>query len=215
MKSDRLIKIFIGTQTTPVLVQETTLRQASDYFGKAIDNAKRLGSGEADILRFPNDDVEFWQILLFWIFKREVGYSVDDYSADGYGDDCDEPDHTIHMCRAWIAADMYLMPRLQNKIMSELLVIYWHYRSSWDTAKMAMLGTAPDSALRRLYAEEITYLLRTGFINTPDLDELDGVAGLTRSILDAGHLYDDQADLYYLRSEIGSELRNEYMVKEA
>lgn len=161
-------------------------------------------------MKFPNDDLETWKILMFWIFNRQLGYGNDEPEIL-----TDEPDYAIHLCRAWIAADMYLMPALQNRIMAQLLETYSKIHARWETAKEVIFSTSPDSGLRRMFAEEVAGLVATRRASELQLQELDGATGLAKSMLDAGRAYEDADFNFQVRADEGRKWLKNYMVKEA
>ncbi|KAF2162547.1 hypothetical protein M409DRAFT_27169 [Zasmidium cellare ATCC 36951] len=196
LKSQRLIKIFIGDITEPYVMSETTLVNASEYFVKALKHEDSMGTSQPGVLRFPEDDdfKETWEILLFWLMTQRLPpcLTVQD-------DGNPQPEATEPWIRMWVLADKYLVHELQDTVMLEMLRYFdGTFLANMDSdAAMAneMLRISPvDSRLRRLVAEEtIRGLYEEGpsecSLKTEHLIASDGVPGLSASLLDAYHDY--------------------------
>ena len=62
--SDRLVKIYVADSAQPFHVQQRLLESTSEYFIRAL-RPDGFGEGKSGTLRFPEDDVKIWQILLY------------------------------------------------------------------------------------------------------------------------------------------------------
>lgn len=210
LKSQRLIKIYIGDASEPYLMSETTLTAASDYFAKALKHEGSLGPSDLGVLRFPDDgdSQEAWGLLLFWIVMKRL---PDEYTLRG--DDQPDPEVVETWIRTWVLADKYLLPKLQDGVMLEML---FHLQQSLlatcvEDAEMvnSMLRISPvDSPLRRLVAEETVRSMfepRSGAYEELTAEHLNCVnegLGVTDSLLSACRDF-TQNKGEYLRSENG------------
>lgn len=141
LKSDRLIKIFIGDENEPFLVQERLLTNASEYFAKALKHEQSLGS-EPGILRFPEDGpvLQPWGVMLFWLVHKRLPF------------DPLKTKHLVLCVNAWILGDKYLMPRFQNDIMTKFMTHFRRKALPVDKDLVNML-------LRLSPAEEVIFIM--------------------------------------------------------
>ncbi|KAK3626707.1 hypothetical protein LTR56_019639 [Elasticomyces elasticus] len=161
VKTTRDIKIIVGDKTPQTFfVQQQLLESTSDYFVKALRNQHLGEKPEPGVLRFPEDRVSPWRLLLFWMYKHEL-------PADVYHHDL------IPAVRAWALGDRLCIPELQNHIM---LVLIWSFKDEnpgFALIKVAVQSSLADSPMRKLMAEEIV----ADESNPPskeELEELDG-----------------------------------------
>ncbi|CAK3991913.1 Hypothetical predicted protein [Lecanosticta acicola] len=207
LECDRMIKISIEEENTPVLVPESTLRRASQYFCGALDHA-HLGNGQRDTLKFP-ETKQTWKILLLWIVTGQ-GIEFEELDSDGL----DDSRPILPLSRAWIAADKYLMAPLQDKIMLEIIRALESHELDINTAKEVFENTAPDSKLRRVAAEEVTFELSIGFLEHEALQALESAVGGSMSVLKVYSRVTDVEDLPNHRADLPLDLWREYMVQE-
>ncbi|KAK5709575.1 hypothetical protein LTR17_019659 [Elasticomyces elasticus] len=143
LQTTRDIKIVIDKETPQTFfVQQQLLESTSDYFVKALRNQHLGEKPEPGVLRFPEDRVSAWKLLLFWMYKHELPAEV--YHHD-----------LIPAVRAWALGDRLCIPEFQNHIM---LVLIWSFRNKvarLGLIKMAVQCSPADSTMRKLMAEEI------------------------------------------------------------
>lgn len=144
-----------------------------------------MGTDEAGVLRFPEDDEETWELTLFWMINGVVlphGRVLDIA-------DCTAPYQEL-LCRAWIMADRYFMPRLQNAVMVVLLRAIAHdgFAIHGDVAVKALLDHNASSALGKLACG---ILVQNAFGpgrdggDPEDLKAIEGVPGAVVSVAKA------------------------------
>ena len=191
-----MIKLFIGQQTTPYLVQETLLTDIATYFANAMKWDDR-SSEPSGILRFPDDDEDAWKVLLHWIIKGKLPTTRSGQATQMLWVHC------------WILGDKYNIAAFQDDVMVELVFELAHQKTSLEIVKTAFEGTIEDCKLRKLMAEETVDLIRT----TKDwchkkLELLDGVSGFTPALLKAMDehdlLLDGAGDTTTLRARMTS-----------
>ena len=178
LKTDRLIKIFISDDPEPVHVSEKTLVNASEWFAAAIRH-EQWGS-EPGVLRFPEDDLDAWKSLLFWLFKK----SVPEWASDGTGNDCE----AFHLIQCRCLGEKYLLSEFQDAVMHELLgfLANGHQTLQLEAIKEAFENTAAGSLLRKLSAEEVVWQLKvTREISSKEMDHFDGVPGFASALTEA------------------------------
>lgn len=165
----------------------------SEYFVKAIENAEKMGPDGPDVLRFPEDDKEAWQLILSWMMGGVVLPRGKTLRA---------ADHTVEfqglLCRTWILADKYFMPALQNATMTILL----------SHLKNDVYGLRADvavNALRDHNASSALGLLACGALvqhafgpgrdggEPKDLKAIEGVPGAVFSIANAVHSFNKKS----------------------
>lgn len=186
--TDRLIKIYAGTSEVPYLVSQAALCNASEYFVKAIKN-EHMGKDNIGVLRFPEDDGDAWQVILFWVVKERLP-SIDQFPGSSEAPldrQSGGEDVQMNLYQSWILADKYLMPKLQNAIMRKLLSNLEVNYQGKDSAERALQGHTPSSIIGRLASEGLVERLYGGHNgeNPEFLNSLDGVPGAVLSIATA------------------------------
>ncbi|KAK4502793.1 hypothetical protein PRZ48_006219 [Zasmidium cellare] len=200
LKSDRLIKIYIGEgiQLEPYQVSEALLTSSSDYFVKALRNEKTMGS-EVGVLRFPEDGpaIEAWGSMLFWLMNKTLPL----YS---------EENDLLTICvNGWVLGDKYLMPRYQNAIIQELIAYFKDETLPNDRDlinKLLRLSPA-GSGIRQIIAEEVIFIMHGDIfpakerIKPSELETEVKGSGIAASLLDAFTAYKgkDESEDGYLR----------------
>ena len=148
MKTDILIKIFIADEKEPIFISQKALTNASEWFSAAFRN-ERLGN-EPGVLRFPEDDLEAWKLLICWVMEGVVLH------ADNLND-CE----SIVLIQAWCLGHKYLVPDFQDLIMLELLShIQLGGAILVEAITEAFLLGPADSLLTKLMAECAVELLK-------------------------------------------------------
>ncbi|KAK5136592.1 hypothetical protein LTR08_002606 [Meristemomyces frigidus] len=145
LREDRMIQIYVGaidSDTKPYLVPQSLLETRSKYFAKALQQ-DAFREGHEGCLKFPNDDSDAWEVLLFWMIKNTLPDTQDNA-------------HTMILC--WVLGDKYAMPVFQDHAMLELLRTNSTQELGFEALKLALSMSAPGSKLRKLVAEELVYL---------------------------------------------------------
>lgn len=174
LKSKERIEIYIAGETEPIIIPEKLLADASETFAAFVRN-KHVGK-EPGSLRFPEDDLEAWKVMLCWIVRGQV---------DGISESID--DEGMHLVRCWCLGDRYDLPLFQDLIMLDLL----HYIENEGEITLEIVGEAfknsrPNSKIKRLMAECTVQLLEIAIsITYTDLDCLDGVTGFSSALAEA------------------------------
>jgi len=202
MQSDRQIKLVIGEPATGTIfyASQALLEFTSEYFRSALRN-QHLGNVQKDTLSFPDDELNSWKVLLFWIVARELP-SVDEICSTGSGQN-DDGMHSVYV-RCWVLGDKYDIPAFQDLIMLELLKTF-HYGSTLtiENPKLALENTPPGSVLRELVVEEVLNGLQSKVIDCERLDELDGIVGfMSRVMMKRNGLY--QGEVFSSRLPIAN-----------
>lgn len=174
LEADRIISIYFSDKTKPVRLQQCLLESVSEYFVKALRNEHLGSTGEAGILRFPEDRVDTWNVFLYWLLKREMPkdvLKVNDLLA----------------VRCWVLGDKYDIPVFQNLAMVALIRKYDNESPSLEVIKEAVSNTRQGSVLRRIMAEECVVRLQRlepDALSPNDMDQLDGY-GFMRDFFEA------------------------------
>ncbi|KAK5688473.1 hypothetical protein LTS10_000451 [Elasticomyces elasticus] len=203
LQSDRVMKLVIGEGEDSVTfyVSRTTLENTSDYFRAAIRNA-HLGGGDVDTISFPEDNLEAWKVLLYWMITHKLPKAAElllqqfEFEGEEHEEDKkeeedkkDEEDETRtdtdhKLCiRCWALGDKYDVPDFQDLIMLELLRSIELEPIQLDEIKEGIECTGPGSKLRDLMAEELAREVSAGDIETSELDAFDGVAGFSNILV--------------------------------
>lgn len=144
-----MIEIYVGAitpDTKPYLLPQTLLESTSDYFVKAL-RSDTFKEGREGRLHFPDDDIQAWESLLFWLIKRELPDLVDDLDEE----------HLYIKC--WALGDKYGITTFQDEAMLELLRYYSQNHTDEQSIALALKSSAPGSKMRRIIAEELVILV--------------------------------------------------------
>ncbi|KAK3112364.1 hypothetical protein LTR53_011429 [Teratosphaeriaceae sp. CCFEE 6253] len=230
LQSSRDIKVVVGTEEQKTFfVQQGLLESTSEYFVKALKSqhlGKIPGPG---FLKFPEDDVAPWELLLFWIYRGT--YNNKPFT-------CTAKEGMALAVAAWALGDRLCIPDFQNQVrapsaaesakasadprrstsqaMLALLRAMEIANISIDVVQQAVDSSAPKSSMRALMADEIILQLHEGQIGPYALEELDGRSFLC-AVLDRQQLKSDGGVSDYDRglrlvSVEDYEKINEYMV---
>ena len=169
ISEDRLITVLIGEGEwqQKFMLQDTLLRRTSRVFSAALNN-EHLGEGDKGVLKFPEDDVAAWKVLVFWMFDKKL--PEEDFSAE-----LDEKLQLL-LVECWVLGDKYEIPEFQDLVMLELL---HHFNSKGitpETAKRAAAMTTSGSKLRILAGRQIAQYATGG--TKMAIDTFDGALGV-------------------------------------
>ncbi|KAK4502792.1 hypothetical protein PRZ48_006218 [Zasmidium cellare] len=200
LQHDRMLKIYVGQDTTkpPFHVPESVLVNSSSYFADVIKHQQQNVS-EMSSLYFPDEgDVSLaWGVLLYWMINKRLAFSI-----TGSGDMVRRGKHLLLFSQAWVLADKYLLPKLQNKIMMELMNHFEEHSLPFDANVVNnLLNISPvDTPLRRLLSEETVHIIYADEPNDfypgkrmkpSELMASDGAKGLSGSLLEAFQTFSD------------------------
>lgn len=195
-----MIKIYIGEETEPYLVAESTLTNASEYFVKALKHETTLGGAEPGVLRFSEDGncKDGWETLLYWLTRKQLPNrwpAIINSNGDSLLDDAFQS-----WIQAWVLGDKYLLPEFQDTIMLEMLIYLDNATldgSDIDSLNVALRMSPVDSPLRRILAEEAIYTIYVEKAFQPeDLAASDGTIGLSASLLNAQQYFVQNEDWF-------------------
>lgn len=193
LQSDRLIEIYVGDPRAEppvkaIKVQQTLLEATSEYFVKALEHENALGkASEVGVLRFPEDNISAWQVLMYFITRAGTLPPAKDLFH--VRTDCDGTDFTLAI-RCWVLGDKYGIPAFQDLVILELLAHLQLRHFSIGEIKEGFQFTAPGSTLREVLAEETVLEIEyEGRIIFSELDECDGIPAFTSMIASALSAY--------------------------
>lgn len=156
------------------MVSKKLLVNVSNKFAAALSAEHH--SKDSGILRFPDDNLAAWQVMMYWIYDGQVP-EMEIYN------DCED----VHLVRCWCLGDKYYMPQFQDLVMLELL----HYiecggQITLESVREAFENTTSGSLLRRLMAECTVELLKAkSLIEPKNLEYLDGLTGFSTALVEA------------------------------
>lgn len=137
-----MIDIYVGAvgpETKPYRVPQAVLESISTYFTKAL-RSDTFKEGCEGCIRFPDDDADAWEVLLFWMLKFKLPYPLGT---------------ELVMIECWALGDKYAIPAFQDEAMLQLIGHYQNtYASAQGISKALQLST-PGSKMRKLIAEEL------------------------------------------------------------
>lgn len=194
-QSDRLVKIFVGQNaeaTKPFLVQQVLLENLSPYFTKAL-RQDGFREGKQGSLTFPDDDRLAWEILLYWIVKREVLW------LEGNIMDC---------ISCWALGDKYGIVAFQDEAMLELLR---YFNKHWLGLKQLSKGlefSPCGSKMRLLLAEEIVYAMDSHGWKYEEVEEVVDGKGLIADMLRAQERFRRDKQVFRHRLEAQGKEKN-------
>ncbi|KJX99895.1 hypothetical protein TI39_contig348g00009 [Zymoseptoria brevis] len=69
--SQRLVKVYVGDCTEhPFHVQQQLLEALSEVFENALKR-DTFAEGITGVLRFPEDEMDVWEVFLYWTFNHD------------------------------------------------------------------------------------------------------------------------------------------------
>ncbi|KAK5121391.1 hypothetical protein LTR85_005223 [Meristemomyces frigidus] len=163
LDSDRLISIFVrtGDDAKVFKIQQALLESVSDYFVKALRNEHLGDTTRAGVLRLPEDRVDSWQVLSYWMLRRKLPAN----SALKY------PLLAVRCC---ILGDKYGIEDFQDEAMLALLQCCEKANVGFGLIKEGVLNSTPGSPLRRLMIELLVpYVYEDGHHEQTSYQELD------------------------------------------
>lgn len=156
-------------------MQQALLEKASDYFTNALKPGT-FREGEEGTLHFPEDDLDTWQIMIYWLFHRKLPGFLDEVGWELDVNKHEKEEQLLVRC--WCLGDKYGITDFQNVAMW-WLIKYYEYRSiSSPALKQAFANSARPSKLRKLATEEAVRAYKDGDSDYENLQEMDGLDGL-------------------------------------
>lgn len=169
-----MIKLYIGSHTKPILLQEAVVANLSKVFASALRREDAFG-GEQGVLKFPEDREDAWRMLVSWKIKGFLPKAYPPTTIEGM---------TMLLIHCWAMGDKYDIKEFQNEAMMRLIMHCEKNFPEQDEIKAVFDFTPEGSPLRRLMAEELDAFLaiieRESLDNMgsyPDLSYYDGCAG--------------------------------------
>ncbi|KAK5121392.1 hypothetical protein LTR85_005224 [Meristemomyces frigidus] len=175
-QTGRVIEVYVGAITAeskPYLLPQTLLENASDYFTKALRSGS-FKEGKEGRLHFPDDDSSAWEVLLYWLVKRHLPSHASDQ---------------LLMINCWALGDKYGITRFQDETMVELIIIYDDQSAKPDSIAKALEVSGPGSKMRKLIAEELTWVYENENISREDLGAIIDGTGIIVEFLAANELF--------------------------
>ncbi|KAK5688504.1 hypothetical protein LTS10_000482 [Elasticomyces elasticus] len=161
LQSRRDLEIIVGSSTSQTFyVQQHIFESTTGCSIEAFGTGAKLEPG---VLRFPDDDLISWQLLLRWIYQRVVPISAFENEAD-----------LSSAMRTWGLGERLDVPEFQNQVM--LCILRWlnEYSIDPELIKNVVKSSHPGSPMRTLMAVETAWQLQNHNFEPEVLGELDG-----------------------------------------
>ncbi|KAK5702632.1 hypothetical protein LTR97_003578 [Elasticomyces elasticus] len=194
LRANGLVKIVVGENdgeeaTVPEIffIQRALLETASEYFKKVIKDTQTEDT-EQVTLNFPEDDVDAWKMMLFWLVKGDVP-SLQEYAE--VFEEWMAYDRQLPLVRCWVLGEKFQLPGFQNGIMAMLQETLSGGRNgnylNLQALQKAFRETNAGSELRLFAAEDIARQLEVpNEVDTCSFeDDFGDVAGFAGEIVDA------------------------------
>lgn len=161
------IKIYIGERTpesTPYVVPKAILCKHK-YFEKAL--SPQFAEGQTGVLHFPEDEQRAWPVVIYYLFFNDV-----EWSHDG-SEDYERSDRDlISLAHAFLLADKYGIPALQNKIADAVIEGFKECAIVDKSTLVEIIGLIPvDCPLRWIIFERLIELVVSGSWQWKDLKD--------------------------------------------
>lgn len=170
-----MIKIFIADETAPIHIQESRLTQTADYFAAAFRHEIETG-----ILRFPEDSLTAWKVLLHWIHEKRLP------EIPCGKDSC----RWLNFVRCWCLGDKYDIAKFQDEVMLESWEsISCDCKDYLEALREAFEQSPAGSKMRKIQAWCIASAVEKSeegnLCSASSLDDFDDIPGLWRAVVDA------------------------------
>lgn len=70
LQGDRMIELYIASETTPINIQQSTLLRTSDYFKGALN--PKFPEGREGKIFLRDDDIRGWKVLISWVMQHKL-----------------------------------------------------------------------------------------------------------------------------------------------
>ncbi|KAK4506441.1 hypothetical protein PRZ48_000173 [Zasmidium cellare] len=144
MRNDRLVRIFIGDDDSkPLLIQQSTICAASPFFKAAFTGAN-YEEAKSGILRLPEDDLQAWQIFIYWLLKNKIPQGSD-----------------LAVIKAWTLGDKYKIPQLQDDVMFAMMEEFDYFEErSMRNITHAFSYCPQGSLMRKFLADQVVLIVK-------------------------------------------------------
>ena len=164
------------------MIQRALLCNASAYFTKALE----AGFKETDerILTLPGCDLQSVQLFIYWLCKHDIPDLIAEANTTipksperrDFITSCQEA-----LVRLWCFADCFLIPRLQNVAMKQVLYLLRTYYIRAEVLDLAFRLTSENAPLRTVVTRNFLY-------NKPSSSQTNAYGGLLYEKADIRHL---------------------------
>lgn len=165
-------------------VHEALLRYTSKVFSAALNHERSLGEHEHGVLKYPEDVVGAWEVLLFWMITKKLpDDSIGSLSVH------DRETLQLSLVQCWTLGDKYGIPEFQDLVMLELLDLSCEGLVTVQAAEEAFENTSPRSRIRKLFSRLIvTAVVIDQAESVEEFEDLEGLPGYTADLLEAMQL---------------------------
>lgn len=112
-KQDRMIEVYVADIDEPLFISRNLLARSSSVFEELLQQTNTTPQDHACVLRFPEDNLDAWKLLMFWMTQKRVPEVYELLEPD----DCDPS----YLVRCWCLGDKYQLPLFQDAVMHQLL----------------------------------------------------------------------------------------------
>lgn len=194
LKDDVLVSIILENSHETFTIQKTLLSDASEYFNKALNGGFK--EAQKHVMRLPGCDIETLHLFMYWLYKHDlpdVVTIVDELPSRTTETKARVTELQLKLVRLWTFADKYLMPKLQNATMIQLLEIFSIAYCRAETASLAFNSSTQGAKIRTAVLHAVLYHQRpdrqTNAYNEQKYNEdAMNVLGATPGFLSAYHL---------------------------
>ncbi|KAI7354413.1 hypothetical protein KC354_g11163 [Hortaea werneckii] len=184
LADDEMVNRVLSHDGTVLRIQRTLLLNLSPWFKKALTSD--FIEGQSLTLRFPGVPSDVVQTFVYWIFHGTLRWR-EAVTQGGYFETYGRPQALL--ARLWMFSEEHLLPELQHAAMCALSEQLSEAFPAVELLLEVYEGTAPDSPLRKLMANEAASGWRnrrptdsngnTYGYSREDLDRLSAIAGFT------------------------------------
>lgn len=163
-------------------VHEALLRYTSEVFSAAL-NHEDCGEDKAGVLKYPEDAVGAWEVLLFWMITKKLPED-----SMGLLSVHDKETLQFSLVQCWTLGDKYDIPEFQDLVMLELLDLSSEGLVTVQAAEEAFANASPGSQIRKLFSRLIVsavFLLKVEDMEA--FECLEGLTGYTTELMQTLH----------------------------
>lgn len=164
------------------MIQQVLLESVSNFFTKALRNEHLGDKNEEGVLRFPEDRVDAWEVLVYWIFCRQLPAPLSDAYAPG---GVTRYRNQLLIVHCWALGDRYSIVEFHDDSLLVLVLHCVRRGLSWEAIKVGIKASTPGTPIRtRLFAFEAEAFIYKRWESEMDeqdyrpnyhqMDELDG-----------------------------------------
>ncbi|KAK4895407.1 hypothetical protein LTR27_006471 [Elasticomyces elasticus] len=200
LQSRRDLEIIVGSLAPQSFYVQQHLFESTT--GCSIEPLSTTGTQlEPGVLRFPDDDLISWQLLLRWMYQRVVLSGAFENEAD-----------LSSAMRTWGLGERLDVPDFQNQVM--LCILRWlnEYSIDPELIKNVVKSSHPGSPMRTLMAVETAWQLQNHNFEPGVLGELDGHGFLLQVMRVMRDGFECSPDYGVCRERIDYGVANKYML---